>query len=122
MASLRGNTEFLKACQKIRDDGVNAIRDVNREQAREVLNKALSLVPVDTGKLRDSAKISQTKTGATITFTAPYAAKVEFSDKIQRKNGQRFFLHQPMTESIDSTVNKWQTAFLGVIQANSQGG
>lgn len=122
MASLRGNTEFLKSCQKIRNDGVNAIRDVNREQAQQVFAKSQSLVPVLSGELRDSGKVTQTKTGATIVYTAKHAAKVEFSDKIKRQNGQRFFLHQPMTEAVEPTGTGWQTAFLAVVQANSQGG
>lgn len=122
MASLKGNTEFLRDCYKIRNEGVDAIRDVNRSSAQQVFAKSQGLVDVETGKLRNSGKITQTKTGATIVYTAPHAAKLEFSDKIKRKNGQRFFLHQPMTEAVEPTGAGWQTAFQGVIQANSKGG
>ena len=122
MADVNGAKQWLDNAKKAVYDGVSAVIEVNRDQAQFVLNQSLALVPVESGKLRDSAVIKRTKTGATITYTAPYAAKVEFSSKIQRKNGQRFFLHQPMTESIEATGNKWQAAFLGALQANAQGG
>lgn len=122
MAEVIGAKDWLDNAKKAVYDGVDAVIDVNREQAQMVLAQSQALVPVESGKLRDSARIRQTKTGAIITYTEPYAAKVEFSAKIQRKNGQRFFLHQPMTESIESTGTKWQSAFLGALQANAQGG
>jgi len=122
MASIRGNTEFLKSCYKIRDDGVGAVVQVNRDSAREVFAESQALVDVDTGELRDSGEVKNTKTGATIIYKAPHAAKLEFSTKIKRKNGQAFFLHGPMTRSVEPTGAKWQSSFLNVIQQNSKGG
>jgi len=124
MASLRGNTEFLKSCRKIRDDGLAAIVDVNREQAQAVLNRAKELVPVKTGALRDSGKVTKSKTGGNIVFgdkNAPYAAYVHNQPQLQHDNGQAFFTYAAMGEAVEPTGKAWQTAFLRVIDANAKG-
>lgn len=122
MADVKGLREYLDGAKKAVYDGVDAVVEVNREQAQALFQTSQALVPVETGTLRNSGQVKKTKTGATVVYTAPYAAKVEFSDKIQRKNGQRFFLHQPMTEQIEATGNKWQAAFLRALEANAKGG
>lgn len=122
MADIHGLQEYLANVKRAVYSGVDAVVQVNREQAQALFQASQALVPVESGNLRNSGQVKNTKTGATIVYTAPYAAKVEFSDKIQRKNGQRFFLHQPMSEQVEATGTKWQAAFLAALEANAKGG
>lgn len=113
---------FLANAKKAVYEGVDAVIDVNRRRTRLVFGLSQARIPVDHGDLRATGKVVETKTGATITYTSPYAVKLEFSDKIQRNTGQRFFLHQSMSEQVEATGAEWQAEFLGALERNAQGG
>lgn len=113
---------FLANAKKAVYEGVDAVIDVNRQRCKLVFALSQSRVPVDHGDLQSTGKVVETKTGATITYTSPYAVKLEFSEKIQRKTGQRFFLTGSMSEQVEATGADWQAAFLGALERNAQGG
>jgi len=117
MAEVTGRQAYFEACKRIRDDGLAAIKGVNIDQAQRVLEDARKRVPVKTGALRDSGRLSKTKTGANITFGgkgAPYAVYVHNLPN-RHESGQSFFLTSAQAEAIQPTGAAWQSAFLRVI-------
>lgn len=67
----------MRIYQNAIDHAVEKAREEVARMARDILAESQRLVPVDTGRLRASGRVSETATGAEVAYDAPYAAHVE---------------------------------------------
>ena len=68
---------------------------------RQVLQLAKEKVPVDTGRLRDSGHLEETRDGAWAVFDAPYALYVHEMD-LHHERGERKYLENALMEQAGS--------------------
>lgn len=81
------------------------IRLAGRNGAVQGMQKVLQLaqekVPVDTGNLRDSGHLEETRDGAVAVFDAPYALYVHEMD-LHHERGERKYLENALMEQAGS--------------------
>ena len=81
------------------------IRMAGRSGAIQGMQKVLQLakekVPVDTGNLRDSGHLEETRDGARAMFDAPYALYVHEMD-LHHERGERKYLENALMEQAGS--------------------
>lgn len=73
------NNQFLRNLDTFIELAKERIRDAQVELAEHVahnVDKAAPYIPVDTGKMRESERIKDEVTHATLSYNTPYAAKV----------------------------------------------
>ena len=68
---------------------------------QKVLQLAKEKVPVDTGRLRDSGHLEETRDGAEAVFDAPYALYVHEMD-LHHERGERKYLENALMEQAGS--------------------
>lgn len=93
-------------------DITDDVAKVVHEHAREVLKQSLMLAPIDTGRMRSSAKINRFSVGArdisvSITYDTEYAIFVH--EMLELKHAaptQAKFLEQPLRASSDDLVSE----------------
>ena len=68
---------------------------------QKVLQLAKEKVPVDTGRLRDSGHLEETRDGARVVFDAPYALYVHEMD-LHHERGERKYLENALMEQAGS--------------------
>ena len=104
----------------------DAIKDLNRGNARAILEKSQPLVPVDTGALKRSGRVEDAPDGAAVLiyggndFTNPrtgrgvdYAAAVHYRKKrVRHTVGQRQFVGQPLRTERPARKKATARAFL----------
>lgn len=90
---VKGLREFTKAMQEI---GVpkDAIKNAGKLAAEKVVNEAKTLVPVRTGKLRDSIRLGATATGK-VTIRAGNNSSIPYANPIHWGWFKRHIKPQP---------------------------
>ncbi len=66
-----------------------AVIDGTRKNVKRIFDTSQRLVPVRTGRLKNSGRIKQTSSGADISYNTPYAAKMEFGQEAQDFSNER---------------------------------
>ena len=78
----------------------DAIKDLNRGNARAILEASQPLVPVDTGALKRSGRVEPAKKGASVLVYGggpiDYAGYVHYRLDVNHKVGQAQFVGQPL--------------------------
>lgn len=87
--NVKGLKELIAVLEKIPNELDKAVESVLEDNAQEIERDAKSFAPLDTGKLRQSIKSTQTKDKeytikANSTGNAPYATFVEFGTRFMR--------------------------------------
>jgi len=98
------------------------IKDALDEYAEKVLAESQTLVPVETGNLRDSGEIDYIDVGGgnfpqvAITYTADYALYIHEDLQLNHPNGgQAKYLEQPMNEDAPELIKNIQTRITNLI-------
>ena len=77
-----------------------------KDDALDLLGKAVNLAPVDSGDLRGSGSVKFEDNTVTIGFEEPYAVKQhEHTEYKHPEGGQAKYLEQPFRENIDKYIN-----------------
>jgi len=97
MIEITGISAFIQYFQNAVeiDPELKQIQDTISES---VLDRSNSLVPVDTGELRNSGHIVKSKDGNNIIYDAPHSLVVHEDLSVTDKNGQAKFLEKAMSE------------------------
>lgn len=98
--NLRALQRDLKKVQRqltaIKKQGRRAANDAMSEEANRILSRSKKLVPVKSGRLRDSGKVKTDKTGSgvehEVVFDAPYAFSVHERTDIKHPRGRAKYL------------------------------
>ena len=95
---LRGLDEAMANLQRLAHRSQATKEQVELALAKDLLAKARQLVPLDTGRLRASGFIDQTRSRTRVGYNTPYAAKLHYSPGFNFQRGRSaFFLQDPAT-------------------------
>lgn len=78
---IQGMPQLRRQLNALGDAAVNDLKDVHQQNADLVLNEARTIVPVRTGRLRETLRASGTKTGGRVRAgfkKVPYAGPIHF--------------------------------------------
>lgn len=106
---VEGGPELRRAFRKF-DDRLGDLRAVHRSAAEVVEGEAESLVPVRTGRLRESIRVSAGKTGAGVLAgrrTVPYAGPIHFGWRIRNIEPQPF-LYDALDRRRDAVLETYR--------------
>jgi len=103
MVYLKGVNRVLKNINKIVNKSSKAYFQAVQDAASKVLRRSNSLVPVDTGRLRSSGKMSsvkyiKAKSRSKVYYDVEYAVAVHERIWVQHANGESKFLEKAANE------------------------
>lgn len=116
----RRNMTVRRILEQYGEDAADAAKEALRENAELLIDEARSRVPVRTGKLRDSIRAVESRSGERIKVVADakdsagrqYAAIVEYSPKINRPFMYPAF-YARRTDMIENVKEKIREALEG---------
>ena len=112
MLTLDGDLQVIFNLERMADNVEDEANQRLEELGKDVLERAQQLVPVDTGRLRDSGRLKVSRARANIEFTEDYALHVHERTDIAHSNGQAKFLEQAIMEFADRFTDQFDQSFL----------
>lgn len=105
--SIQGLDEAIRVLERLKRHPEKRLKETFRSEAGKILNRAKSLTPVDTGRLRDSGRLIEVKDGIAIAFggmivrgvDVDYAVYVHERTDQHHKVGQAKFLDRAVREA-----------------------
>jgi len=116
---IEGKKEFDRNLDKWADRGWDAAKQAMLDGANDIISKSVKECPVDTGTLRRSHTVEETKDDAdeyrvALGYNTDYAVKVHENLQATHAKGKAKYLEDPVNENMNNLERRIAKAIQGV--------